>query len=214
MNTAIVIGATGLVGRSLIRQLLEDPDYSRVITLVRRAAAEHHEKLVEHIVDFDHPESFAELVNGHVLFSTMGTTRGQAGSLEAQRKVDYTYQLEVAELAARKGVKAYGLVSSAGSNPNSVFPYMKMKGELERDVQRLGFASLQILRPGPLAGEREKKRVGEEVARTVMGALSAVGLFRSMRPITGDEVARAMRRAATMAGTRTHEPDELFRLAQ
>ena len=87
-----------------------------------------------------------------------------------------------------------------------------MKGELERDVQTLGFPSVQILRPGPLTGEREKPRAGERVAETVLGVLNAVGLLRSMRPISGDQVAQAMRHAAKLSGTRTHGPAQLFEM--
>jgi uncharacterized protein YbjT (DUF2867 family) len=212
MSTAIVIGATGMVGTCLVRQLLADPAYSRVIALTRRATSRQAERYAEQVIDFDHPERFAELVRGDVLFSAMGTTRGQAGSLVAQRRVDYTYQLEVARLAAHNGVKRYVLVSSTGANPRSFNPYLKMKGELERDVQALGFGSLQILQPGPLTGEREKPRTGEAMAESILGVLNAVGLFRSMRPISGERVAQAMRHAATLMGTRTYTAAELFTL--
>jgi uncharacterized protein YbjT (DUF2867 family) len=214
MSTAIVIGATGLVGRCLVQQLLSDPDYSSVVALTRRATAVRDDKYHEHVVDFARPEAFADWVKGDVLFSAMGTTRRQAGSIAAQRTVDYTYQFEVAQAALQNGVKAYVLVSSRGANPSSLAAYMKMKGELERDVQGLGFSSLQILRPGPLTGEREQPRLGEAVAETVLGAFNAVGLLRSMRPISGDQVARAMRHAATLSGSRTHGPAELFTLAE
>ncbi len=210
MSTAIVIGATGLVGKCLVRQLLADPRYTRVIALVRRATAVQHEKYQEHMVNFDQPASFAERVVGDALFSSMGTTRSQAGSVAAQRTVDYTYQLEVAKLAAKNGVRTYVLVSSGGANPSSLMAYLKMKGELERDVRSLGFATLQILRPGVLKGEREHARRAEGLAEAAIGTLNAIGLLRSARPITGEQVAVAMRHAATLSGTRVHEPAELF----
>ncbi len=164
------------------------------------------------MVDFDHPETFASRVQGDVLFSAMGTTRKQAGSLAAQRTVDYGYQLAVARLAARNGVHSYVLVSSSGASDRSLSAYLKMKGELERDVLPLGFASVQILQPGPLSGEREQPRLGEAVAESVLKVVNAVGLLRSMRPISGEQVASAMRHAATLSGTRTHGPAELFEL--
>jgi uncharacterized protein YbjT (DUF2867 family) len=214
MSTAIVIGATGLVGKCLIQQLLADPAYSSVVALTRRETALRADKYQEHVVDFGQPGSYAEWLRGDVLFSAMGTTRGQAGSVAAQRTVDYTYQLEVAQAAAHSGVKTYVLVSSTGANPSSLSDYMKMKGELERDVQGLGFSSLQILQPGPLTGARDQPRFGEAVAETVLGAFNALGLLLRMQPISGDQVARAMRRAATQSGTRTHGPRELFSLAE
>ncbi len=210
MSRAIVIGATGLVGKCLVRQLLEDPRYTSVTALVRRKTPVQHQKYQEHVVNFDEPASFAELVRGDVLFSSMGTTRSQAGSLAAQRTVDYTYQFEVAKLAAEHGVSTYVLVSSGAAKATSLYPYLKMKGELERDVQTLGFGSVHILRPGLLGGEREQARFGEGFALSALGALNAVGLFRSLRPISGEQVAVAMRHAATLSGTRVHEPAELF----
>jgi uncharacterized protein YbjT (DUF2867 family) len=214
MKTAVVIGATGLVGKCLIEQLLKDPAYARVVALTRRATALRADNYEEHVVDFGAPDSYAAWLKGDVLFSALGTTRSQAGSIAAQRRVDYTFQLEVARAAAQNGIPAYVLVSSSGADPRSFSSYLKMKGELDRDVQGLGFSALHVLRPGPLSGERERPRPGEVVAETVLGAFNALGLLRSMRPIRGEQVARAMRRAATLSGARTHGPLELFKLAE
>ncbi|MES1173122.1 MAG: NAD(P)H-binding protein [Myxococcales bacterium] len=214
MSTAIVIGATGLVGKSLIQQLLADPAYSSVVALTRRATERRADKYQEHVVDFGRSHSYAEWLKGDVLFSALGTTRGQAGSVAAQRTVDYTYQFEVAKIAANQGVKTYVLVSSSGASPSSLSAYMKMKGELERDVQALAFSSLHILQPGLLTGAREQSRFGEAIAEPLLGVFNAIGLFRSMKPISGEQVARAMRRAATLAGKRTHGPSDVFSLAE
>jgi uncharacterized protein YbjT (DUF2867 family) len=211
MRTAIVIGATGLVGKCIVKQLLEHPDYEKVVALVRRTTGVQHPKYEEHIVDFDHPETFADRVRGDVLFSALGTTRGQVGSVEAQRKVDYTYQLEVARLAANNGVGAYVLCSAASANASSWLAYSKMKGELDRDVQQLGFGSVQIVRPGLLLGNREKPRMGEKIGEVVVKPLAA--LFRSLRPIHGETVARAMINGAQAGGTHVYEPVEVFTLA-
>lgn len=213
MRTAIVIGITGLVGKAVVQTLLLDAAYSKVVGLARRATDVKHPKYEEHVVDFAKPDSFAALVKGDVLFSSLGTTRGQAGSVEAQRVVDYTYQFEVAKLAAKNGVKTYVLISSSGANVDSAFAYMKMKGELERDVKQLGFAALHILQPGPLAGARDKTRLGEELSVGLINTLNLMGLFRRLRPITGEQVAQAMLRAASLPGVLTHGPTELFTLA-
>lgn len=212
MSTAIVIGATGLVGKNLVQQLLADPAWTRVVALVRRPTALRHGMYEEHVVDFDQPTSFADRVKGDVLFSAMGTTRSAAGSIEAQRKVDYTYQLEVAKLAAKNGVKTYVLISSVSANAGSSNAYLKMKGELDREVKTLGFSSVQILQPGLLVGERETPRLGEGLARTVLGAVNKLGLFREVGPIGGDQVARAMRKAATLTGTEVHTGAALFKM--
>ena len=213
MSTAIVIGATGLVGKCLVQQLLGDPRYAQVRALVRRATSVRADKYQEQVVDFERPERLAEYIQGDVLFSSLGTTRSQAGSLAAQRTVDYTYQFEVAKLAAAQAVDCYVLVSSGGANAHSFSSYLKMKGELERDVQRLGFPALHILQPGLLTGARDAPRTAEGIAGKVIGALNAVGLFRDARPISGDQVAQAMRHAATLGGIHTHGPATLFDLA-
>jgi len=213
MSTAIVIGATGLVGKNVVQQLLADPRFTKVTALVRRATAVRHDKYQEHLVDFGKPETFAALVKGDVLFSALGTTKADAGSIEAQRVVDYTYQLEVAKLAAKNGVKAYVLCSASSASPTSPIAYSKMKGELERDVKTLAFTSVQILQPGPLTGGREKPRPGEELGVKVMRGLASIGILRSMRPITGEQVARAMVLVSTRTGTATYGAGELFALA-
>ena len=103
-KTAIIIGATGLVGGALLDQLLDDPAYSSVVIFVRRSTEKQHPKLVEHVIDFAEPDSWKDLVKGDVLFSALGTTRKQAGSVAAQRIVDYDYQFQFAKIAAANGV--------------------------------------------------------------------------------------------------------------
>jgi uncharacterized protein YbjT (DUF2867 family) len=114
---AVVLGATGLVGSELVRLLLADERFASVVTLGRRRTGLAHAKLREHVVDLDAPASYGGLVTGDVLFSALGTTIRAAGSQEAQYRVDHGYQLHVAEAAARNGVPACVLVSSASASP-------------------------------------------------------------------------------------------------
>jgi len=107
---ALVIGATGLVGSHLVGQLLDSDDFRAVKIFVRRKTALEHRKLEEYVVDFDSIEEWENLLTGDVLFSTLGTTLRKAGSKEAQYKVDYSYQYEVAKTAAQNSVKSYALV--------------------------------------------------------------------------------------------------------
>ena len=125
---ALVIGATGAVGSDLVEQLLKDDAFERVTVFVRRPLAVENPKLTVHIIDFDHPEQWRELLQGDVLFSCLGTTIKAAGSQEAQWKVDYTYQYEAAKAARENGVEAYALVSSIGASPKAKFFYTRMKG--------------------------------------------------------------------------------------
>ncbi|MFT3753756.1 MAG: NAD(P)H-binding protein [Paludibacter sp.] len=154
MKKAIVIGGTGLVGTQLIKQLTEDSNYSEIISLVRRPSGVFHPKLNEQVIDFDQPDSWKALVTGDVLFSTLGTTIAQAKTKAAQYKVDFTYQYNVAQIAAANGVSSYVLISSAGADSKSKVFYTNMKGELEDGVKLLPFKVTSIIRPGQLAGER------------------------------------------------------------
>ena len=115
---ALVIGATGAVGKDLVQQLIEDSSVERIDIFVRREVKIPSAKVVAHVVDFDHPETWADLLQGDVLFSCMGTTIKAAGSQEAQWRVDYTYQYEAAKAAKTNGVPTYVLVSAIGANPN------------------------------------------------------------------------------------------------
>jgi uncharacterized protein YbjT (DUF2867 family) len=213
-QSALIIGATGLVGNALLGQLLDDPAYDKVTIFVRRSTGKSHPKLVEHVIDFAQPSTWAEWVQGDVLYSTLGTTRAQAGSIAAQRIVDYDYQYAFAQTAAANGVAAYVLCSSGGANPQSTLAYLQMKGELDRDVALLPFERVHILRPGPLSGPREKPRFPERMTVSIIGAFNAIGLFMQYRPITGEQVAQVMRIVAQLPGkpALAHEPDALFQM--
>ncbi len=210
---AVLIGATGLVGSSILRLLLEDAGTEQVVVLGRRPTGVTHARLVEHTIDFDAPEAWRELVRGDVLFSALGTTVKVAGGKDAQYRVDHTYQLETARAARGNGVATYVLISASGSNPSSPIFYSRMKGELERDVQALGFPRTRILRPGMLDGERTEHRAGEQWGLRVLRALAPV-LPAAGKPIPATTVARA---ALTVAADPTpgaviYAPRDLFRL--
>lgn len=215
MKTAIVIGATGLVGKALVGQLLEDSRFGRVLVLVRRTTGRVHPKLEEHLIDFDNPASWRNLVRGDVLFSALGTTIKKAGSREAQYKIDYTYQYEVAEAAAGNGVATYVLVSSAGADSSARIFYSRMKGELEEAVQKLPFPYIRIIRPGILAGEREEFRLGERIGIGLSSILGHVPGLTAYKPYHDTVVARAMIQAALSeeGHIRIYTLKEVFRLA-
>lgn len=212
LHTALVIGSTGMVGRELIKQLCESSEFEQVISFVRRSSGFSHPKLQEHVVNFDQPESWKELLKGDVLFSCMGTTLAAAGSKASQYKVDYTYQYETARMAAENNVPVYVLVSSTGANANSALFYPKIKGQLDEAALKLGFKSVQILRPGQLYGERQQKRSAELFAVKMMFAMNSLGIFKKYRPIHASEVAKAMISAAKRTGSNIFTLDELFKL--
>ena len=188
---ALVIGATGAVGKDLIQQLSEDCSFERVDIFVRREVKIPAVKVVAHVVDFDHPETWADQLKGDVLFSCLGTTIRAAGSQDAQWKVDYTYQYEAAKAAKANGVKTYVLVSSVGANAKSKVFYTKMKGALDEAVQELGFEGCFILRPPSLI-RKGSDRFGEKVGVVALKAFNAIGLMRSFTPMPTEAVAAAM----------------------
>lgn len=210
--TAVMIGATGLVGSQLLAQLLDDDRFSSVISFGRKKSGKSHAKLEENVVDFEWPDTWSALVKGDIAFSSLGTTIGQAGSKAAQRKVDYDYQFEFAKTAAKNKIPTYALVSSASADPKSMAFYSRIKGELDRDVQTLDFDRVRIFRPSLLLGDRKQSRVGEKVGEVMLGAVNAIGIGRKWRGIGGDVVAKAMINSALTAerGTKIFTLDEVF----
>ncbi len=192
---AIVIGATGAVGKDLVDQLLKSDSFERVDVLVRREVPVTSAKLVSHVVDFDCPETWTHLLTGDVLFSCLGTTIKAAGSQNAQWKVDYTYQYQAAKAARANDVGKYVLVSSVGADAKSKIFYSRMKGRLDEDVARLGFPGCFILRPPSLI-RKGSDRFGEKAGVAILKGLNAIGLMRSWKPMPTEAVAAAMLRLA------------------
>ncbi len=191
-KTALVLGATGLVGSELLQLLLNDPSFSQVVIFTRRSIGITHPKLKEEIIDFDQPESWSEKVKGDVLFSAFGTTIKKAGSKEAQWKIDYTYQYQMAIAARANGVPAMVLVSSAGASHTSVIFYSRMKGQLDQDIKALGFERIIILKPSILAGNRKEKRAGESVGLIIGKFIGIIPYLNRYKSIPASVVAKAM----------------------
>ena len=192
---ALVLGATGAIGKDLVELLLKDPTVDRVDIFVRREVNIPSAKLVVHVVDFDHPEQWADKLSGDVLFSTLGTTIRAAGSQAAQWNVDYTYQYNAAKAARENGVPTYVLVSSVGANAKSKVFYTHMKGALDNAVQELGFPGCFILRPPSLI-RKGSDRFGEKAGIVALRAFNAIGLMRAWKPMPTEAVAAAMLRLA------------------
>ena len=192
---ALVLGATGAIGKDLVEQLLKDDTFDRVDIFVRREVKIPSDKLVVHVVDFDHPEQWADRLAGDVLFSTLGTTMKAAGSQDAQWKVDYTYQYNAAKAARENGVPVYVLVSAIDANSKSKIFYTKMKGALDDAVKQLGFPACFILQPTSLM-RKNTARMEETVGIWALKAFNAIGLMRKYTPISTEAVAAAMIRLA------------------
>jgi uncharacterized protein YbjT (DUF2867 family) len=216
MKTAILIGATGLIGKALLQQLLKSDEYSEVRVLTRRTTGVSHPKLNEFLVDFKEIEKAKEDIQGDVLFSCLGTTLKTAGSKEAQYEIDYGMQFNTAKLAQAQGVRQLVLLSSAGANANSSVFYSRMKGELDEAVQKLGFSRVSIIRPSMLAGDRAEFRWTEKIFTPIMYALAWVPGIRKYRPIKDTTVAQAMIKAVNDSDKQTeiYELEAIFKLAK
>lgn len=218
MNTkkALIIGATGLTGQALLAQLLNDYTYGEVHCFVRREMPDKNPKLIQHLVDFDQQETWADQLTGDVLFSALGTTRKKAGSKKAQWVIDYDYQYNTAAAARHNEVATYVLISSVGASSKSRFFYSWMKGHLEDAVLRLGFQRTIILRPSFLDGDRQESRWGEKIGLWLFKLFAWMPGVRRYRPIHVDTVADAMINAAAsrrQAETQIIESSQIFELA-
>ncbi len=189
MKTALIVGATGLIGGHLTRKILNHPSYSKVKVFVRKPLDLQHLKLEQIVVDFD--KLNASLVLADDIFCCLGTTMKQAGSKEAFYKVDYTYPLEVATSALANGAKQYMIVTAMGADAQSMFYYNRVKGEIEKALTDLDYPALIIFRPSLLLGERKESRSGEGFATIIMKTFDFL-IPAKYKAIKGETVADAM----------------------
>jgi uncharacterized protein YbjT (DUF2867 family) len=209
MATAWLAGGSGLVGGALLRRILQDDHFDRVISVGRRALPVQDPKLVQVETDFETPSAFDRLAAPAVAFSCLGTTIGKAGSREAFRKVDHDAVLAFAQGAKRKGAHTFVHVSSLGANIRSSTFYSAVKGETERDVGRVGFPSVYALRPSILDGDREESRPGEYVGLLVGRALAPLlGKYRPTLVVGVVETMVALAKASA-PGVHVIEPDKM-----
>ncbi|MFT5822869.1 MAG: hypothetical protein ACI8ZM_004126 [Crocinitomix sp.] len=189
---AILIGATGLIGRTLLNALLLDDSFTEVRVLTRKSTGVTHTKLIEELIDFDQIKSSGVVLNSEVLFSTLGTTLKTAGSKERQWEIDFDMQFNTSQLASNAGTQKLVLLSSAGATAKSKVFYSRMKGELDEAVQKLNFEQISIIRPSMLTGKREEFRWAEKIFTPIMYAFSWIPGIRKYRPIKDVIVAKAM----------------------
>lgn len=197
MKTAIVIGATGLIGGLLTHKLLSNDNYSKVKVFVRKPLLKSHPKLEIHLINFEQFNDWKDKLLGDELFSALGTTIKKAGSKQEQYKIDFTYQLEIAKAAVENGLKNYFLVSSLGANYKSSNFYLRMKGNLDERIQQLDFARIRIFRPSVIIGERDEKRLGEILGIKIAGlVIKLIPALKKYQPISAAVIAEAMIKSA------------------
>mgnify|MGYP001954855040 CR=1 FL=1 len=205
-KTALIAGASGLVGSELLQILLKKEVYDRVIAIVRRSLGIKHPKLVEAVCDFDRlDEMEGSLFEVDDVFCCLGTTIKKAKSKPAMYKIDVEYPLTIARLACEQGARHYLLISAMNANSKSPFFYPKIKGILEEKVQVEPYEAISIFRPSLLLGDRKEFRFGENLAIKMFRAISPLlkDSWKSGMAIEAIAVAQAMYNAAQLSGNGT-----------
>ncbi len=210
-KTAVLLGATGLIGNHLLHLLLADDYFTGVRVLVRKSFTFMHPKLEVRITDFDDYDNFhSTLGKGDAVFCCTGTTMKKVkGDKALYRRIDFDIPVHAAQCGIDNGFSQYLVVSAIGANEKSSSFYLHLKGSMENAIHALPYLSLHIFRPSLLLGVREEKRKGEKLAQSVMPALSFMlaGALKKYRAIEALDVARAMLAAAQSGktGINVHE---------
>lgn len=214
---AILLGASGLTGSSLLTQLLADNNYREVLTIGRKQLDTAHPKLKQLMVDFDRLSDYSDEIQGDVVFCCLGTTKSKTPNLEQYKKIDYQYPLDVAKIALQNGATQYHLASALGADVKSRIFYSRLKGEVERDLQKIPFKSIHIYRPSLLDGDRKEMRFAENFATITMRLLNPllIGSLRKYRSIKTEKVALAMLKKSLgeNSGTFIYPSDEIERIS-
>lgn len=202
--TAVVLGATGLIGEQVVRQLLADTTFSKVRILVRRPVKLSHPKLEVEIVNFENFTEYRRRVgSGDCIFCCIGTTQKKVkGDKNAYRKIDVNIPVNAAKMGKDAGFTKYLLVSAVGADAHAKNFYLRLKGEAEREISDLNFNSFHAFRPSILLGERKEFRLAESIGKGVMQGLSGLfmGNLKKFKGIEGADVAKAMVAAAKSDG--------------
>lgn len=218
MKKALLVGATGLVGSSLLQKLLASPAYTSVVVVARTAVPEHPKLTQVVMPDLAEMEQHKDMLSGvEDVYCCLGTTIKKAGSRQAFRKVDYDYPLLMARLAKENGVQRFLIISSMGADASSKMFYSRVKGELEEALRALALPSTAVFRPSLLLGERKEFRLGEKTAEWLFRPISFLfrGRLLPYRPIQASDVAAVMHRVGQMyiPGYAIYENEQLHRMA-
>jgi len=195
----LLVGATGLVGRHVLKSALNDPRISNIVVLTRSAssAIDAHHKLDIIQINFDDLPQSAHWWNVDSVICTLGTTMKKAKTKTQFRLVDYDYPLVVATIARQHKVSSFVLNSSMGANVSSRLFHNQVKGDIEAAITKLDYPSLTIVRPGLIDGTRNEKRLGEQIMINFIKVFAGI-LPKSMQVNPARNIAHLMIEAALL----------------
>ena len=194
MKTALLFGASGLVGNHLLNQLISNNNYSKIKLFVRSTIYISDPKIEIIQTDFKNLENHKEDIKGDDCFFCIGTTKKNSPDKNEYKRVELEVPKQIAQIAKSNSVNSFVFISSGYADPKSSGDYLKFKGEVEEELKRLNFQKLGIMRPSFLLGDRKEKRIGEKIGIFVFKLLSPLflGPLKKMKPIHSATVAKAM----------------------
>ena len=198
MKTALLFGASGLVGNHLLNQLISNNNYSNIKLFVRSSIDISDPKIEIIQTDFNNLENHKEDIKGDDCFFCIGTTKQNSPDKSEYRRVELEVPKQIAQIAKSNLVNSFVFVSSGYADPKSSGDYLKFKGEVEEELKKLNFPKLGIMRPSFLLGDRKEKRIAEKIGIFIFKLLSPLllGPLKKMKPINSEIVAKAMIKAA------------------
>jgi uncharacterized protein YbjT (DUF2867 family) len=194
VKTALLFGASGLVGSHVLNQLISNNSYSKIKLFVRTTINISDPKIEIIQIDFKNLENHREDIKGDDCFFCIGTTKKNSPDKNEYKRVELEVPKQVAQIAKSNSVNSFVFISSGYADPKSSGDYLKFKGEVEEELKRLNFQKLGIMRPSFLLGDRKEKRIGEKIGIFVFKLLSPLflGPLKKMKPIHSVTVAKAM----------------------
>jgi uncharacterized protein YbjT (DUF2867 family) len=217
VKTALLFGASGLVGSHLLNQLISNNNYSKIKLFVRSAIDLNDPKIEIIQTDFNNLENHREDIKGDDCFFCIGTTKKNSPDKNEYKRVELEVPKQIAQIAKSNFVNSFVFVSSGYADPKSSGDYLKFKGEVEEELKKLNFLKLGIMRPSFLLGDRKEKRVGEKIGIFIFKLISPLllGPLKKMKPIHSEIVARSMIKVANEdLQKNTFESNEIIELTK
>lgn len=194
MKNAIVFGATGLVGSTLVKKLQVEEGVEKIVVVNRRSQHYQNNQVKEVISEYSNLKLDLLGLEADCCFVCLGTTMKKAGSKEKFKAVDYKLPIEIAGLTKEMKIQTLIVISSIGANANTSNFYLKVKGEMEREISQIGPEQTYIVRPSMILGDRKEHRIGEAIGKFLIRLIEPlmVGKLKRYRGINADQIAAAM----------------------